>query len=182
MEIFMKFKSLIIVFIFAISSGCSMAPKNLVDSANLKAGSGVLVVGLHTDWEGHDNPMLTSLKLNYIGDGESSFDYRSLVFQGANHVSIIELPAKKYRFYMQSFGNRYLDLDDESSVFVIEPNVVTYIGDITSNVKFSGFSTGFSMKVEDRFDEIKTYLNKMTPKLLSKYGLEKQLVPLKVSR
>lgn len=164
---------------FLVLSGCAIPPPNYVDGKPMSANSGVLVVGLHTDWHGHDDPMLANLELLYKStDKDSSiFDYKELYFQGDNYITIIELPASEYHIYRQMFSNRYWNFSDNSK-FTIKPNTISYIGDITSNISISGFSASSKLMLEDKYDEIKKYLHTNYPKLSSMYKVEKQLIPI----
>lgn len=156
-------------------AGCAVSPNNFDDNKSITAGSGVLVVGLHTNWEGHNNPLLASLKLLFNGEGDSDYAYKTLTFQGKNHIAVIELPAKKYQLFKLSFGDRYLTLHGKSE-FDVKPNVITYIGDITSDVSTALFSAGSTLKVDDKFEGVKAYLSDNYPLLASTYTIEKQLV------
>lgn len=160
-------------------SGCAVAPTNLADGTSIPKDSGVLIVGLHTDWEGHNNPLLANLELLYIGNDDPSLAFRKLVFKGANHYAVIVLPAKKYHFYQESFGNRYAEIA-KTSEFEIKPNAITYIGDITSNISISGFSAASTLRVNDKLNDALAYLNSNYPKLAAAYPVEKWLMPLTV--
>lgn len=171
-----------VVAIFCLA-GCASPPTNLVDGVPISDKNGVLVVGLHTDWEGHNNPLLASLELIFKGGSETdpSIAYRNLTFQGKDYFTVMDLPAKKYHFYRQNFGARHLDIDEKSE-FEIKAGSVTYIGDITSNVSIAGFSAGTTLQVDDRFEVAKAYLNDAYPKLLATHKIEKQILPLTVKR
>jgi hypothetical protein len=172
------FRTLLLLSV-AFLNGCMMAPSNIKDGKTIIPEKGILVVGLHTDWEGHDDLLLASLKLMFIGDNDPGFAGKNLTFQGENHITVIDLYADTYHFYKQVFGGSYLDIDKESK-FTIKPHTITYIGDITSNLSFSGFSAASTLVVEDNFDETKAYLTKEYPMLVKKYPLSKQIVRLKV--
>jgi len=131
------------------------------------------VVGLHSDWDDYKGPVAYQLALSFIGEGDSSYAGRELVFQGANYYSVIQLPAKKYHFESQKFGMSIWNIE-KNHQFTIKPNTITYIGDITSNL--SGAAT---FKVDDRFQTAKKYLKNKHPQSFKKYKLEKNIVPLK---
>jgi hypothetical protein len=74
----MKSSFIILLAVFL----CSCATAKIQDTQTLKQDEGVLVVGLDTDWQGHKNPLLTSLELLYSGVGDTTFNYGKMKFKG----------------------------------------------------------------------------------------------------
>jgi len=146
---------------------------NHADGDVVAKDSGILVVGLHSDWEDYKGAVSYQLALSFIGEGDSTYVGRELVFQGANYYSVIQLPANKYHFENQRIGLSVWNIDKNQ--FTIKPNTMTYIGDITSNL-----SGAENFRVDDEFHAAKEYLKKNYSKLLKKHTLEKKLIPLKL--
>jgi len=163
---------------FYLLTGCAISPNNINDNTALPSNNGVLVVGLHTDWEGHNNPLLASLKLMYIGKGDSDFSYKTMKFQGNNFIHVINLPANQYEFYLLSFGNRYMELNREKGQFNISPNEITYIGDIYANIDLSLFSALASLATKDELPKITKHMKTNYPILTTKYPLVKKIITI----
>jgi hypothetical protein len=169
--------SLLIALIYSIT-GCSIAPSNMKDNTAIPSDSGVLVVGLHTDWEGHNNPILASLKLLYKGKKESDFSHQTMTFQGKDYIHVVSLPADQYEFSLLDFGNKYMELNREKSRFTITQGKTTYIGDIYATVDLSLFSAAATTTVKDQFKKMIEYMNTEYPLLTAKHPIEKQLVTI----
>ncbi len=161
--------------LFLLLSACSsVVIENHVDGKVVAEKSGILIVGLHSDWEDYKGPVAYQLALSFIGDGDSTYVGRELVFQGANYYSVIELPAKNYTFQEQKLGMNYWNMA-AGNQFVIKPNTITYIGDITSNL-----SGAAEFSIADKFNAAKKHLSSKYPKLLEKNELEKKIISLKL--
>ena len=170
-----------ILILSVLLSACASPPVNHADGVNLTPQSGLLVVGLHTDWDGHTNPLLAKIKLLLTADSDlSSGNGRTeLVFQGKNYFSVIELPANKYKFYRLHFSTYFWNIK-KNNEFIIKPNTITYVGDITVDNDRTSTAVPSIITVADSYDNAKEYMNKNYPKLLSKYSMEKDIAPLKV--
>jgi len=129
----MKLRIIVVLLFASFFQGCAITPKNIEDTANLENNEGILVVGLHTNWEGHRNWSAANLELWFKGEADPENTSRKLEFQGENFYSVIKLPADKYTFYRQILGIMHLDINDDSS-FVIKPGTITYIGNISSYI------------------------------------------------
>lgn len=164
--------SLGILFLF-LSACSSVVIENHVDGKALTKNAGVLVVGLHSDWENYKGPVAYQLALSFIGNGDSSYVGRELVFQGANYYSVIELPANTYHIEEQRHGMSVWNFD-KGNQFKIKPNTITYIGDITSNLRGNQ-----DFSIDDKFRKAKQYLSKHYSHLLEKNKLEKKIIALK---
>lgn len=162
----------LIIGLFVALSGCATLPDNHIDGNALPAKSGILVVGLHTDAPVPTNPLTDLVALFFVGEGDSEYVNRHIVFQGGNYYAVIPLPARKYHFDLQSYGKRFWALD-KSAGFTIRPDTITYIGDITSTVIDS-----YDLGVKDEFANAKNYLRSKYPKMLTSYSIEKQITPV----
>lgn len=161
------------VLVLLLTACSSVVIDNHADGKAVANNAGILVVGLHSDWEDYKGPVSYQLALSFAGEGDSTYAGRELVFQGTSYYSVIQLPANNYHFGIQKIGLNLWNFDKNE--FIIKPNTITYIGNITSNL--SGDQV---FKVDDQFTAAKQYLSSHYPQLLKKYKLEKKLIPLQL--
>ncbi len=172
-------KNTIAAFLVIFLCGC--ATTKIQDTQTLKQDEGVLVVGLDTNWQGHKNPLLTSLELVYNAVGDSSFNYRKMKFKGEKYILVATLPAKEYYFYQISFGNHYASLKDGSR-FNIKPGEITYIGEVSINMDLKLFSVKGDIMVNDELEDTLDYLKENYPKILENRDIEKSLISMEIKQ
>jgi len=169
------YPSLGVLFFLLQSCAVIQAPRNLVDTNKLDVNNGILVVGMHTNWEHHN---ISSIILRLLGKGKSWQEHTRLAFQGKEHIYVIALPANTYGFYQIAMGNRYSLLDWNQN-FTIKSNTITYIGDINLDFDSSSIiAPRYGWKVDDRLDDIKKHLNQVYPNIVKKFLIEKQIINL----
>lgn len=171
-------KKLIILLLLTLTA-CTTT-QEIRDSQDINENEGILVVGLDTNWEGHKNPLLASLDLIYNGIEDSSFNYRSLTFKGNNYILVTGLPAKDYYFYKINFGTRYANLDKGAN-FTIKPDQITYIGEISIDLKMGLFSAGFNVSINDKWDDTLSYLHNNYPLMLSGRDIKKSIIKMDIA-
>jgi len=178
----MKLRIIVVLLFASFLQSCASvsAPKNIEDTANLENNEGILVVGLHTNWEGR------GLLLEFKGEADPENTYRKLEFQGENFYSVIKLPADKYTFYRQIFGMGHLDINDESS-FVIKPGTITYIEDIFSHLTnmdivvieaLLGIKPTSTITIVNVRNTVRAYLRDNYPALYAKNPMEVDIVSI----
>lgn len=167
-----------LIFIITILAGC-VATQQVKDTEVLNTGEGILLVGLHTNWEGHDNPLLATLNLLYNGVEDSMLNYGKIAFKGEQHILAAKLPAKDYYFYKLSFGNRSADLK-EGSNFTIYPGKITYIGSISTELDLGLFSASGVIQVNNNLAEAKKYLEKNYPNLAKGKEIVKSIITMEM--
>ena len=172
----MKNISAFLILIFLCSC---VATKKIKDTEDLGRDEGVLVVGLDTDWNGHNNPLLATLEILYLGANDSALSHRKLQFKGNNHILVTALPSQEYYFYRISFGNRYADLK-EGARFEIKPGKITYIGEISMNLDLKLFSASGDIEVTDKWDETLSYLKEEYPLILKGKDIERISIALEM--
>ena len=171
-------KHAISILILTILSGC-VTTQQVKDTEALNTDEGILLVGLHTNWEGYDNPLLATLYLLYNGVDDSSLGYGKLAFEGKQHILAAKLPAKNYYFYQLSFGNRSADIQ-EGSNFTIFPGKITYIGSVDAELNLGLFSASVILQVEDNLDEAEKYLRNNYPKLAKGKNIVKSIIKMEI--
>ena len=182
----MKLRIIVVLLFASFLQSCAITLKNIEDTANLENNEGILVVGLHTNWEGHRIWSLASLELAFKGEADPENTYRKLEFQGENFYSVIKLPADKYTFYRQILGIMHLDINDESS-FVIKPGTITYIGDIFSHLantdgviieNLLGIQPTSTITIVNVRNTVRAYLRDNYPALYAKNPMEVDIVSI----
>lgn len=158
----------VLFFCLSILS-CTSAPKNIADEGVLDGETGVLVVGLHTNWKGHSNPLLADLKIQYDKkEGSKKLFGRHMSFKGEDYVHVITLPAGEYNARRLVFGNREL-MFSEISGFTIELNKINYIGDFFVELDLSLFSASAVVEVKEQFEDTMKQVSLDYPNYTNQY-------------
>lgn len=165
----------IIWLAFAVT-GCGSEPTKMADSNKIPPNSGILIVGLHTNYESLDIPGFSrGLRFRFATKGKEEFGYYKLNFEGNYVVQVINLPANNYHFFQLESSSLMLRVDD-SSKFKIKPNAINYIGDIYVDIEMENSMARIAVK--DSFNEITQYMKKNYPKLSESHKIEKSLVDI----
>lgn len=176
MNVIYKFSFFTLFFLLLVS--CTSAPKNIADEGVLKDDEGVLVVGLHTNWKGHSNPLLATLQIQYDRkEGSKKLFGRHMSFKGEDYVHVISLPAGEYLARRLVFGNREL-VFSEISGFTIESNKINYIGDVFVDLDLSLFSAAADVELKDLFAETMKTVNANYPNYTNRYQAKKSMAIL----
>lgn len=168
------FRNTILMLSILTFVGCVSMPVNVTDSSGLKAGHGILIVKLKSDWPNKKSVMHPDLELYYSGDNTDKTFYRGLTFAESEYLAVIELPADKYHFSKLNYGNMYLWLEDTG--FVIKENTATYIGDISAIGDGKRGPSSFDLSVEDNFEEVVEAFKMDYPNLTKATSLTKDIV------
>lgn len=165
----------IIWLAFAVT-GCGSEPAKMADSNSLPPDTGVLVVGLHTNYDSLDVPGFSQgLRFRFASKGKEEFGYYKLNFEGKDVVQVINLPANTYHFFELESSSLMLRVHD-SSKFSVKPNTINYIGDIYVNIDIDNSMA--RIVVKDSFNEISKYMKENYPKVSKSIKMEKTLVDI----
>jgi hypothetical protein len=164
------------IFLFSILNGCSVEQKITSDRDPLPADMGVLVIGLHTNLNTSYVPLVSKgLRLHYAINGQQNFNSYKLDFRGSNFVHVVTLPAGTYNFFRLDSPSPFIDIK-QSNNFTIQPNTITYVGDLFIDVDMTG-PTAITW-VEDAFETTSRYLKENYPNYSKTYTIEKSLVKI----
>lgn len=153
----------------ALLFGCAGAPVAEPLPA-LDAFTGVLVTVVRTNWRPTDD---ARLQVHYTSLSRGTFaSTRRLTVDAPNTLEIVVLPAGSYRVTRVAAGAEHVALS-APLVFKIEPNSLTYIGDL--ELAFMA-TDQLAFGVEDRQQELIQLLQKVRPDLLRSYPLVKRVM------
>jgi len=171
-----KYISCFILLAAIAVTGCGSEPLKMADTGKMPSNTGVLVVGLHTNYDSLDKPVFAQgLRFRFAEKGKEELGYIKLNFEGKDNIQVINLPANRYHFFQLESSSLMLRVHD-SSKFDIKPDTINYIGDIYVTIDMENSMARIAVK--DSFDEITQYMKKTYPKMSESYKIKKELVDI----
>jgi hypothetical protein len=153
----------VLTLIIIIFNGC--ATPNISKETTINKNEGILVTKIHSNIAG----------LEIFITGEKSIFYLAKISGPKEYLKIIPLKSGKAFFWKIKFNISYVELDPY--YFDIEPNSITYVGDLFINWVKNDYA---QVNISDRENETISEAKKEYPWIFDKLPYRKSLADMKI--
>lgn len=162
----------------ALLSGCVTQPLSTDGSDEIDSNEGLLAVRFLSNWKGNESAIFDELSFG-IANVHSN-KHTVLEMRSNNDLQLVPLLEGDYIWYQAAIGSSYLRFGT-TNPFSIRPGQITYVGDITLDVRLEPFElTTEALEVEDNHLESLAQLRVDYGELLNGYDISLQVVDLHI--
>lgn len=126
------FSALLVVSV----SACATKPLPTDGTAVVGPDEGLMAVRFVSNWKGNDSIVFEELAFGVRLDGTKVNEV--LEMRSNDDAQLVALPVGQYEWMQATIGTNYVAFDSQSK-FSIRPGQITYVGDITLDVRSEPF-------------------------------------------